>query len=194
MLISEILNEDELNERPVGLLTRGIYKLGSKLGSSRAMAGHEVSKEANLLKREFLSKLEGGAVSPNAVDPKLLQNFLNDKGYGDIGKKIISDTLKSVSTGSSASASAAKVAGLPAPTKKRKTLTNKMVDEILLKVVQAAYLQVGGSKRKGRFATGTTPAKSRKKTSASAPQLDPQAAIQALQQMGYTVTPPGGTT
>ena len=194
MLISEILNEDELNERPVSLLRRGMYKLGSKLGSSRAMAGGEVAKEANLLKREFGSRRFGGGKSRNAVDPKLLQNFLNQKGYGDIAKKIISDTLKSVSTGSSASASAAKVAGLPAPTTKRKTLTNKQVDEILLKVVQAAYLQVGGSQRKGRFATGTTPVKSRKKTSASAPQLDPQAAMQALQQMGYTVTPPGGTS
>ena len=192
MLISEILNEDELNEKPVGLLKRGMYKLGSKLGSSRAVARGEVAKEANLLKREFRAWGAGFGVKPNEVDPKILQQFLDNTGYGDIGKKIIASMTKKLKQRQRSPA--ASIAGLGTSSAKV-TFNNEQVDQILLQVVQAGFQQVGGSKRKGRFATDTTPAKSRKKaaTPGSAPQLDPQAAMQALQQMGYTVIPPGGT-
>jgi hypothetical protein len=137
MKINDIINEDEISERPVGAIRRAGLGLRSKLpGGSGARAKLDVGIDANEMKKDLQVWMDGSGISPKDLNLDDLKSFLTQKGLPNDKVDDIFSELRSTGSGSYRIGS----------------LTNKEIDKILLKAVQQSFKSTGASGRKSRFA------------------------------------------
>ena len=93
MKVYEIVVEDKnLSEKPVGMVKRGLQKIGAYIGSGAAAASDAVSAEANKMAKELKAWMSGSGLKQITIDD--LENFLDQKGYGGVAEKAIADAKK----------------------------------------------------------------------------------------------------
>jgi hypothetical protein len=78
MRLNEILIEQQLDEAPMGMLSKLGNKAMAKLGSSKAQGKLQTGEEANNLKKEFMRYL---GQSRQVADPEVVVQWLKSRGY-----------------------------------------------------------------------------------------------------------------
>jgi hypothetical protein len=167
MKIYDIINEEAVTEKPMGILKRAGLGIASKLGSAGAKAQLDVGKDANSMKKDLAAWMAGSGIAKGTLSPDDFKNFLGQKG-------LAANTVDT-DLGQSRQASGRDPA---------EPMSNPEVDELLKKAVQAGFKSQGAKGRQSKFAApAPAPAP------ASGP-VDPklQKAIAALQAAGYNVT------
>ena len=110
MKVYEIVVEDKnLSEKPVGMVKRGLQKIGAYIGSGAAAASDAVSAEANKMAKELKAWMSGSGLKQITIDD--LENFLDQKGYGGVAEKAIADAKKKSSDTQNAIGKAGKALG-----------------------------------------------------------------------------------
>lgn len=110
MNVYEIITENKnLNEKPVGMVKRGLQKIGAYIGSGAAAASDAVAAEANKMAKELKAWMSGSGLKKLTIDD--LENFLDQKGYGGVAEKAIASAKKKSNDTASAIGKASKALG-----------------------------------------------------------------------------------
>ena len=95
MNVYEIITENKnLNEKPVGMVKRGLQKIGAYIGSGAAAASDAVAAEANKMAKELKAWMSGSGLKKLTIDD--LENFLDQKGYGGVAEKAIAECKEKI--------------------------------------------------------------------------------------------------
>ena len=85
MLIREILTESRTDEAPVGMLTRGLTKLGAALGSNKLAGANDMQKMANNLFKDIEKWMGKSGIRQTDADSLLASPlFQGDQVMPDI--------------------------------------------------------------------------------------------------------------
>jgi hypothetical protein len=184
MKIHQIISEDQdLEEAPVGMLKRAAQAGARYFGSDTASGAEDVSDEANKLKKQLAQWMGRSGISKGTLTFDDLEKFLGMSGYGGLaadelekaksqktlGQKAGSK-LKAVGAGIKGAAQGAvkgAVDGARAASQESmyeqeaEVLDNKVIDRILLAVVQKAARQGGGGVERGKYASSPKAKKAR---------------------------------
>lgn len=167
MLIREILTESRTDEAPVGMLTRGLTKLGAALGSNKLAGANDMQKMANNLYKDIEKWMGKSGIRQTDADsllaspmfqgdqvmPGILQQLGADQGIIPANKlkqavlayaKEYNKTGGTVATtGPAADATADAEAGLPADVQSKLAKDIEVVnasDPIILRYRNVDYL------------------------------------------------------
>lgn len=164
MKINQIISENEnLTEEPVGRLKRAGHKIGSKLGSRGSQAKLDVANDANEIKKNLKAWMDGSGIGEGQLSVDKFKRFLDQVGLPtDKIDNLFSDIRKN-----------------PDGTYKAGGMSNKEIDDILLKAVQQGFEMTGAAKQRSRFAVP--------KSRASSTNTE-RDAINLLRSKGYKVT------
>jgi hypothetical protein len=177
MKIHQIISEDrDLEEAPVGMFKRAAQAGARYFGSDTASGAEDVSDEANKLKKQLSQWMGRSGIKAGTLTFDDLEKFLGMAGYGGLAAAELEKAksqktlgqragakLKAIGGGIKGAAQGAvsgAVAGARAANQESmfeqeaEVLDNKVVDRILLAVVQKAARQGGGGVERGKFATG----------------------------------------
>ena len=174
MKVFEIINEDDnVNEKPMGMLKRAGLGVMSKLGSKSAQAKLDVGQDANQTKKDLSVWMAGSGIKKGTLQPDQLKGFLRQKGLPTANVDMI--------LGKSREAGGRD---------ENEPLSNPEVDEILKKVTQQGFQQsgAGSPKKRSKFASpdqGDTP-----QWTSSRMSPEDKAAIATLKKKGYKVVAP----
>lgn len=135
MQVSEIINEE-----PVGMLKRAGLGLKSKLGSVSAATKLDVAKDANQMKKDLKTWMDGSGIKAEDLSLDDLKSFLIQKGLPTDKVDDIFSNLRATGAG----------------TYQTGAITNKEIDTIILKAVQQQFKSTGAGGRQSRYATSTT--------------------------------------
>lgn len=142
MKINDIITETEINEKPMGLLKRAGLSLRSKLpGGAGAKAKLSVGKDANAMKQDLATWMDGSGIRKGTLSPDDFKNFLDQKGLPSKDVDVMLDQSRQASGRD-----------------ENEPLSNPEVDEILKKVVQQGFKSQGAKGRQSKFAQTTIPA------------------------------------
>lgn len=141
MKINDIINENEINEKPMGLLRRAGLGLASKLGSTGAKAKLDVGKDANAMKKDLATWMAGSGIAKGTLNPDDFKDFLSQKGLPNKDVDAMLDQSRAASGRD-----------------ENEPLSNPEVDEILQKVVQQGFKSQGAKGRQSKFGQQTIPA------------------------------------
>jgi len=151
MKIHELIAESRVDEAPVGAIKQGLKKFGAKAlakvgakDTAMGMAGEiDTGDEANKLRSEYQNYIGQSGQSMSAIDPADLSNWLKSKKYPTDG-------------------------GLIPPSG---VINKKMLDSILLKVVQASK-KIKGAAGTATADDSTKDATAGAKDASATPQVD----------------------
>jgi hypothetical protein len=147
MKANEIITEssDNLQEAPVGGISRFFTNLGAKLGMSGSQIQKEVNDEMMQVRAEIAPILRA---NNGQVDVSQMASFLRSKGYGADVEKIIRMVKKKTNS------------------KPSSPLSTNEIDEVIKQAIVRGYATQGGlstgkfgqkpSKKSGDFATRRT--------------------------------------
>lgn len=149
MKIHELIAESRVDEAPVGAIKQGLKKFGAKAlakvgakDTAMGMAGEiDTGDEANKLRGEYQNYIGQSGQKMSAIDPADLSNWLKSKKYPTDG-------------------------GLIPPSG---VINKKMLDSILLKVVQASKKIKGAA---GTATAGDSAKDASAKDASATPQVD----------------------
>jgi hypothetical protein len=92
MLIREILTESRTDEAPVGMLTRGLTKLGAALGSNKLAGANDMQKMANNLYKDIEKWMGKSGIRQTDADSLLASPlFQGDQVMPDILQQLGAD-------------------------------------------------------------------------------------------------------
>lgn len=168
MKVYDIISEEVVNEKPMGMLKRAGLGIASKLGSAGAKAKLDVGTDANAMKKDLATWMAGSGIAKGQLQPDELINFLGQKG---LPTGFVDKTLQGIR----------QAGGTPdeAP------LSNPEVDELLKKAVQSGFKSQGAGGRKSKFAQPDVPQMPPMRGGVD-PKL--KAAMDQLKAAGYKVT------
>lgn len=171
MKVFEIISENNVNEKPMGMLKRAGLGVMSKLGSKTAKAKLDVGKDANQTKKDLSVWMAGSGIKKGKLQPDQLKGFLRQKGLptADVDRIL----------GKSREAGGRD---------ENEPLSNPEVDEILKKVTQQGFQRSGAGDPKQRSKFASPDATPQWATSRISPE--DKAAIAMLKKKGYKISEP----
>ena len=139
MKVFDIIAENKnLDEAPMGMMSRLGNKVMSKLGSKGAQAKLDVGNDANAMKKDLAAWMAGSGIAKGTLSSSDFKNFLGQKGLPSANVDAMLDQSRQASGRDPA-----------------EPISNPEVDELLQKVVQSGFKDQGAKGRQSRFANPT---------------------------------------
>lgn len=176
MKIYDIISESSgVNEAPLGLGSKVLNKIGSKIPGSIGAASQaklDVGGEANRLKKDLARFMAGSGIPKGQLSVDMFVDFLDQVGLpsSQVSAQLQADRAAS-------------------GTDENSPLTNPEVDALLMKATQSGFGKQGMKSRKSKYAAPEVPKMPPMgggRTGSVPP--DVQNAIDKLKQAGYSVT------